>query len=229
MNDKQLIVGIFHGILTGKTDGSWAGSCSRFILARPNPGQAILTISRDYYEFPLPRLAALRNADRIQQINTVIHDRIASAEFLHGEEPELGFIGHSNGCVLAFQAARAAIANGRIVKTLILMSPALRVRDSTKEIAGWLESGMLESVVLVIAEGDKLLSYASILPRVVTWPWGSLGYDGWSQKDIPDAVKSKMTEVRLPLEGHSTFLNDLEKRRGIFENIVAPQLGLYMA
>jgi DNA-binding CsgD family transcriptional regulator len=45
-------------------------------LARPNPGQAILTISRDYYEFPLPRLAALRNADRIQQINTVIHDRI---------------------------------------------------------------------------------------------------------------------------------------------------------
>lgn len=216
-----LITGIYHGILTGATDAAWSGACSRFILGRDTPGRTIITISRDYYEFPLPRLAAVRNADRIADLNDHIAGRIVAAKYRSGIQPELAFIGHSNGCVLALHSARECIANGHKVKAMILMCPALRVRDTTREIAGWIRSGMLESVVMAMATGDKTLSLASALPRVVTWPWGSLGYDGWSDESLPE-----MRTITLPEEGHSTFLQDPEKRRGIFENIVAPMLGL---
>jgi len=216
-----LIVGIFHGILTGATDAAWSGACSRFILARDTVRRIVITISRDYYEFPFPRLAAVRNADRIDEINDHIAGRITTSKYRTGLDPELAFVGHSNGCVLALHSARACIADGHRVRALILMSPALRTRDTTREIAGWMRSGMLESCVLVIATGDRPLSLASALPRLVTWPWGSLGHDGWSDEALPG-----MRTITLKNEGHSTFLNNPEKRRGIFENIVAPLLGL---
>jgi hypothetical protein len=66
-----------------------------------------------------------------------------------------------------------------------------------------------------------------MLPKFVSWPWGALGIEGWSVRDIaPEVSHQQMRTVVLPNDGHSTFLNDPVKRRGIFENVIAPACGL---
>ena len=222
----SLLVGVFHGILTGATNPAWSGACTRFIHDRYIPGRQVVTIARDYYELPLPRLAGFRNAKRIADINGTIAGRVTNLSFNTGVPPEISFVAHSNGSVLALCCARACIDRGEKVRSLVLMAPALRAGDATKEIAGWIANGMLGAAVLVLAEKDKLMSFLSYVPGRVTWPWGALGREGWSVDDIPETVRDRMHTVSLVGEGHSTFLNNPAKRAEVFQDIVAPALGL---
>lgn len=185
-------------------------------------------MNSEYFELPLPRLAAVRNPRRSRHL---VRRMLTAAQYgieLRPEPGELAFVCHSNGAVLGLQAARALIARGVAVRSMVLIAPAVRTKSASKEIAGWLARGMLGRALLVLPTRDKLIGAIgkNWRMKVAAWPWGSLGHDGWDGDEFSMAELGNppMTLV-LPDQGHSDPVAP-SRRRWLYEEIVAPALGL---
>jgi len=219
-----LVVGQAHGILTGKSSPSWPEFGSAFFRAfHPQ----VCTVDTEYFEWPLPRVAALRNPARsrnlVRRLKTAAQYQVEMRE----TPAELAVIGHSNGNVLTFQGCRELIREGIAIKVMILIAPALPTRAASREISGWLASGMLGSAVLVRPMRDRVIGAAgrSWRTKIVVWPWGSLGADGWAVDEFPEFTELNIRTIDLPDMGHSDPVSP-QNRRWLYEAIIAPALGL---
>lgn len=233
------IVGLFHGILTGKSDRTWPRYGARwFGLNFPH----VLAVQSEYFALPLPRIEALRNRVRSRELRGEIVDRIAAARQDYGSPP-VSIVSHSNGAVLSLQVARSLIEIGIPVRTLVLIAPALRTGPATREIAGWIEHGMLDYALMIRPTRDKLIGAigANWRTRLYAWPWGSLGHDGWDADvisdmgygmgDVGSGISHRTSHIPhlecidLPNMGHGDPVAPVN-RGMLFSEMVAPALGL---
>lgn len=222
-----LVVGQCHGILTGDSSPSWPEFGSAYFAAR-HPH--VSTVNTDYFELPLPRVAALRNPSRSRNLVRRMKTSALYQVELREEPAELAFVSHSNGAVLALQACRELIREGIAVRSLVLLAPAIRTKDASREIGGWLASGMLGHALLVRPLRDGVIGWTARnwRTRIAVWPWGSLGHDGWAVDEISVfsfQFSAQAETVDLPDMGHSDPVAPLN-RRWLYEAIVAPALGL---
>lgn len=219
-----LIVAQAHGILTGESSPSWPEFGSAFFAARHPQVQ---TVNTEYYELPLPRLAAIRNPKRSRNL---VRRMLTAAQYgieLRDDPAELAFVSHSNGAVLALQACRALIAQGVAVKALVMIAPAVRTTAASREVAGWLDSGMLEEALLVRPTRDIVIGTIgrSWRTKITAWPWGSLGSDGWDVAEFENVFPNYPMTTDLPDMGHTDVVAPAY-RRTLYETIIAPALGL---
>lgn len=222
-----LIVAQAHGILTGKSSPSWPEFGTSFFAARHPQVQ---TVNTEYYELPLPRLAAVRNPKRSRNL---VRRMLTAAQYgieLRDDPAELAFVSHSNGAVLAMQACRALIAQGVAVKALVMIAPAVRTKDATREVCEWMSKGMLGIAMLVRPMRDVLIGSIgrNWRTKLVAWPWGSLGADGWDTSEFQvseSQVPSCPATIDIPDMGHTDVVAP-ENRRWLYETIIAPKLGL---
>lgn len=199
------------------------------------------TIRSEYFALPLPRIEAFRNRGRTRALVEEFVKAIESlrrfqnsplcADSCKSETMAVSIVSHSNGGVLALQVARKLIAMGVPIRAMVLIAPALRTGPATREIAGWLESGMLDYALLVRPTRDLLISSigANWRTRLFSWPWGSLGHDGWALDcgfGISDCgFPNGMETLDLSDMGHSDPVS-MEHREWLFESVIAPALGL---
>jgi hypothetical protein len=219
-----LVVAQAHGILTGKSSPSWPDFGTAYFSSR-HP--EVVPVNTEYFELPLPRLAAVRNPSRSRHL---VRRMLTLAQYgveMRPQPAELAFVSHSNGAVLALQACRALIAQGIAVRAMVLIAPAIKTRASSREIAGWLESGMLGSALLVRPMRDAVIGLVgrSWRTKLVAWPWGSLGDDGWAVDEFPEFTELNIRTIDLPDMGHSDPVA-ARNRRWLYETIIAPALGL---
>lgn len=225
-----LVVAQCHGILTGKSSPSWPEFGSAFFAAR-HPHVA--TVNTEYFELPLPRLAALRNPGRARRLVRRVKTAAQYQVELRETPAEIAFVSHSNGAVLALQAIRALIAEGIAVRNLVMIAPVLRKGPATREIGGWLATGMLGSALLVRPMRDAVVGLigANWQTKLAAWPWGSLGTEDWASDVIGVSESGRrfyadeMETLDLPEMGHNGPVAPLN-RRWLFETILAPALGL---
>lgn len=217
------VVGLFHGILTGKSDRTWPRYGTRFFAATcPH----VLTVESEYFALPLPRIEALRNRGRSRELRGEIVDLIAAASQEYNAPP-VSLVSHSNGAVLSMQVARSLIEIGIPIRSMVLIAPALRTGPATREIAEWIDRGMVDYALLVRPTRDKLIKAigANWRTRLYAWPWGSLGHDGWSCDDAGDVFPCALESIDLPNMGHSDPVSAVN-RGELFAEIIAPALGL---
>lgn len=219
-----MIVGQFHGILTGQSSPTWPTFGTGYLDAT-HP--QVKTINAKYYALPLPRIEALRNRRRAKALANEVYDAWTEAQGF--EDPTyqmtpISIVAHSNGGVLALQVARILIGWGIPLRSLILIAPALRTGPASKEIAEWIERGMLESALLVRPTRDILIGGIGTnwKTKLFSWPWGSLGADDWKE----DAkVDGSMLTLDLPDMGHSDPVAPVH-RQWLYETVILPALGL---
>lgn len=224
--EESLIVAQAHGILTGKSSPSWPEFGSAYFAAN-HPH--VSTVNTEYYELPLPRVAALRNPARshnlVRRMKTAAQYRVE----MRDTPAELAFVSHSNGGVLALQAIRELIRDGIAVRSLIMIAPAVRTKSTTREVAAWLESGMLGYALLVRPMADTLIGGISKnwRTKMLAWPWGSLGIDGWATEEFQvQGSKFQVPEtIDLPAMGHTDPVAP-KTRLWLYDSIIAPALGL---
>lgn len=221
--DRPVLLVVVHGILTGKTDASWAPDFAKWYgNVSPVPVRSVVT---DYFEWPLPRFAALRNVFRVlflfNQVVALIESMIA--EF--GRVPVIKIVTHSNGAVLGEGLMRKLFGNGCAIRvhSFTAMAPATRTGQSSRLISQWIDEGWLGLCHLVRARKDGVLSFASRY-RLVVWPWGALGWEGWDLDEVAEGSLGAMPTTDLPAE-HSGFL-DVAHRLETFETVIGPLLGI---
>lgn len=211
------LIGLYHGILTGRTSPTWP-DYGRAWFAAVEP--LIQTITDYYKEWIFPRVAAIRNQERIRRnVSTFLLQARLTRE-KRGRAPRMDFGGHSNGGILAVGTAREMIAEGYRVESIILMAPALRAKETSRELSDWIDRGMLGRVLLVRATKDRTLGLAKLLPRIVCWPWGVLGLLGWDETVISESAAAHFYTLDLA-EGHTEFLQP-DRREETFETIIGP-------
>lgn len=218
--EESLIVAQAHGILTGKSSPSWPEFGSAYFAAH-HPH--VSTVNTEYYELPLPRVAAVRNPARahnlVRRMKTAAQYRVE----MRDTPAELAFVSHSNGAVLALQAVRELIRDGIAVRSLIMIAPAVRTKSTTREVAAWLESGMLGYALLVRPMADTLIGSIgkNWRTKLIAWPWGSLGIDGWAEDDRHRWQQT----IDLPSMGHTDPVAPAT-RLWLYDTIISPALCL---
>ncbi len=213
-----------HGILTRQSSATWTRFGEGwFEENHPQIG----TVSAKYFALPLPRIEALRNQERSRALVREVLDLAAHCEELTGVFPSISFVCHSNGGVLALQVARKLIAQGIPIRAMVLIAPALRTGPASREIAAWLDCGMLDYALLVRPTRDLLIRAmgANWKTRLFSWPWGSLGSDGWDVEAIGDVFPNIPETIDLPDMGHSGPVSPTH-REWLYESVIAPALGL---
>lgn len=180
-------------------------------------------VASDYYELPLPRLAALRNPARARELHAEATRaaREVRAEFSH--RPTLDLVTHSNGGVLALQMLRERSMVWR-GGHWVLIAPALRRGGASREIGEMIRDGRLSGVTLVRPLRDRTLAFAG-RRRIATWPWGDLGLSGWDLDALGEVPAGAVSTIDLPEAGHSDPLRP-GSREWTFSTIVDPALGL---
>lgn len=221
---SPLVLGQFHGILTGKSDPTWPEFGTEF-FEELYPW--IDTVNSSYFALPLPRIEALRNRGRSRDLVAEMVTACKVVQRDWGRNPRVAIVSHSNGGVLAIQVARGLIRRGIAVHAIILMAPALRTGAASREIAEWLTSGMLEYALLVRPTRDILIGGigANWRTKLYAWPWGSLGSDGWDVSEIEGVFPNIPETLDLPDMGHTDPVA-IVNREWLYREIISPALGL---
>lgn len=216
----HLVVAL-HGILTGDTEPDWSDSLAGWLQEQ---SARYTVITAEYFELPLPRVAAIRNRSRSRSLIHRIDARAREIQRTFGTAPLISILGHSNGGVLADQVIEGVIGKGWQIHGVLFMAAAVRAKRQTQRCVSWIRTGALEKAGLVIASRDRLLGAMRWDPvAIVAWPWGALGREGWVEAEIPAAYSPHFTTVSLP-SSHSAFLS-WEQRYETFREIIAPFLG----
>lgn len=215
-----MVVAQIHGILTRKSDPNWPAHGSAFFRQfHPH----VATVNSTYFELPLPRIAAVRNPRRSRAL---VKEILETEGDMPAPAP-ISLVAHSNGGVLAMQVARALIAAGVPVRALVLIAPALRTRSASREIGAWLAQGMLDYALLVRPTRDRLIGAIghSWRTKIVAWPWGALGHDGWDIEAVDHGSPNTPETLDLPDMGHSDPVAPWN-RHWLFSEVIVPALGL---
>ena len=221
-----MVVGQFHGILTGRSSPTWPTFGGGFFSAEH---RHVEVVNASYYAWPLPRIEAIRNRGRSRELVRGMVRAGALLQIECGCRAAFSLVSHSNGAVLALQVARELIRRGTPIRAMVLIAPALRTKSASREIGEWLTRGMLEYALLVRPTRDWVIGgiARNWRTRLYAWPWGSLGYDGWDLGEMdPYRLGVEMPEtIDLPGMGHNDPVAT-ENREWLYREIVSPALGL---
>lgn len=214
------LVGQFHGILTGKSSPTWPTFGSGWFGCH-HPG--VVTVNSEYFALPLPRVEMLRNRRRSRDLARAIMVEYG----IQGPRTPVSLVSHSNGAVLALRVARDLIARGVPLRSLVLIAPAIRTAEASREIGRWLDRGMLDYALLVRPTRDRLIGAigSSWRTKLYAWPWGSLGADGWDIDETGFVFPNPPETLDLPDMGHSDPVAPAN-REWLYASVIAPALGL---
>lgn len=216
-------MGQFHGILTGKSSPTWPTFGAGW-FADLHPG--VETVNSEYFALPLPRMEMLRNRRRSRELAGDMSVMRSAMRLVYDDVP-VSIVSHSNGAVLALRVARELIGEGVAIRSLVLIAPALRTVEASREIGAWLARGMLDYALLVRPTRDRLIGAigASWRTKLYAWPWGSLGADGWDLEAAGCVFPNPPETLDLPDMGHSDPVAPWH-REWLYESVIAPALGL---
>lgn len=189
-----------HGILTGRTLPTWPDRLDAFLGSRAK------VISDWYFELPFPRLAGIRNRWRTRCLMKRIELHLAMAQANGEHRPKLWLIGHSNGGSLVMSVAAQLIGKGYGLHGIILMAAAVPTAKTTDQVARWIDGHELGKAMLIRPMADKVLGLVALLPKVICWPWGALGQQGWRADLVTPSAWPFLSTWALPNSGHSGFL-----------------------
>jgi Thioesterase domain len=221
------LVGQFHGILTRKSNPSWPQYGDAFFA---NRFPKVRTVNSRYYQLPFPRVAAVKNSQRSRDLTRQIDTAARLLAEQAQEQPAISLVSHSNGAVLAMQVARSLIERGRPLQSLVLIAPATPTRSTSREVADWLSRGMLDYALLVRPSSDLVIGTigANWQTRLLAWPWGALGHDGWAAEEFQVSefqASGRQETICLPDMGHSDPVHE-RNWEWLYTRIVGPALGL---
>jgi pimeloyl-ACP methyl ester carboxylesterase len=214
---KTLLV-TTHGIMTDQTTASWPDRLDASAFDRD---PEIKVLKKEYRAGPFPRW------------NCMVKDPYLARSlanelelFLqHPAPPDLWFVAHSNGAVIALLTAKILIERGYKIAGLILTGAACEADLAKNCILGWLEDGNLRAAISYSSADDAVLPFShsvfdlrhsapsffrkcySALGR----PYGSLGRTGWLLNGEPLTALSTLclrpstVLTRWYPGGHSTY------------------------
>ena len=183
------IIAALHGIMTGQTDPSWPDKLDAWMFQRD---PRVKVLKKEYRAGPFPRwncwikdpLLARALANELE-----LFLRPQRSTF----NPQLWFVAHSNGAVIALLTARLLIKRGFKIGGLILTGAACEADIERNEVLQWRCRGMLGSAIAYSSTEDHILPelptldpVASVVSRFrswvwgkLLWPYGGLGRTGW--------------------------------------------------
>lgn len=220
-----------HGILSGDTDEGW----TRDAQARYYERCDLLGIACDgrrstYRASFFPRIEAVRNAfrrDRLASEMVRLREQLATREQVSYADVFEDHFSHSNGAVKTLASLWARYRSWTPldrIHSLTMVAPACGTREASARVGMLLRVGVLQRAVLVRCLDDRLLSMVS-RRRLASWPWGSLGIDGWDLDAVGWVPAGSLVTVDLPGARHSDPLRPGERER-TWETIFAPACGL---
>lgn len=162
----KLIVAI-HGILTSQTDASWPDRMDAWVWHRDARARVL---KKEYRAGPWPMWNVWVKDPHlarglVREIELFMEDT--------GAKPELWFVAHSNGCVIALQTIRRLIEKNIYVSGLIFTGGACDGVVEDNGIWQWIEAGKLGRAVSFSSAEDDVVKWKFI------WPYGHLGRTGW--------------------------------------------------
>lgn len=217
-----------HGILRGRTKESWLEFVEDWILDRCPQSRLVLT---RYTELIFPRVAMIRNRRRVPLLVRKMVSRIERAIEKNGSYPRVFLVGHSNGAVLVLAVLEQLAEKGYFVDHVLLIAPAVPSEESSVKIGAWIEQGRLMEASLLRCTKDAVLWWVDLLPKIVTWPWGPLGKEGWkfgkkwNRAGLDHATSQRMNTIDLD-KRHSEPLAD-EHLPETVRHIIGPVAGVY--
>ncbi|MEM6917258.1 MAG: hypothetical protein AAF491_11895, partial [Verrucomicrobiota bacterium] len=183
------------------------------------------TVNSEYFEWPFPRVAMIRNRARADALVIRVHEEAKRLRETYGVEPLIYLVGHSNGGYLIDLVAEGLIAMGWKIQGLLFMAAAVRAKRTTQRLVEWMRQNKVEKAELVIAEKDRVIGFLKWDPvKVVAFPWGALGREGWRLSEIPLHLQNSFTSWTLPSR-HSGFLKP-DRRKETYETIIGPFVGV---
>ena len=137
------IIAALHGIMTGQTDPSWPDKLDAWMFQRD---PRVKVLKKEYRAGPFPRW------------NCWIKDPLLARSLANELElflcpqpstsnPQLWFVAHSNGAVIALLTAELLIKRGFKIGGLILTGAACEADIERNEILQWRCRGMLGSAI----------------------------------------------------------------------------------
>src|SRR5436309_10436577 len=185
----RLLITAIHGIMTNQTDPSWPDKFDAWMFERD---PEVKVLKKEYRAGPFPRW------------NCWIKDPLLARSLANELElflrpqrsafnPQLWFVAHSNGAVIALLTARLLIKRGFKIGGLILTGAACEADIERNEVLQWRCRGMLGSAIAYSSTEDHILPelptldpVASVVSRFrswvwgkLLWPYGGLGRTGW--------------------------------------------------
>lgn len=181
---KRIIAAV-HGILTGQTDPSWPDKLDAWMY-RHDPEVKVVKKEYDAGPFPHwncrvknPRLArSLANELELLEVNRT-NPRLA----------EVWFVAHSNGALVALEAARILVSRGHTVAGLIFTGAACEGDVTRSGLLEWARAGRLHRAIAYCSRKDAVLG-GPVRPFEKLWsllirPYGRLGCTGWLCNETP--------------------------------------------
>lgn len=219
----KTIVAALHGILTNQTDPSWPDKLDAWMFARE---PELKVLKKEYRAGPFPRWNCwVKDPGLARSLANEIELFLESASGVADENsPQVWFVAHSNGAVIALLAARRIIERGHRVAGLIFTGAACEADIERNGILDWQCRGQLGVAIAYCSADDAVLDgdpaheptrrapwfhrIGSWLLGKALWPYGCLGRTGWLLGGRPfetQAFASARIQTRWFSGGHSTY------------------------
>src|SRR5436190_823500 len=150
----KLLVAI-HGILTNQTDASWPDKLDAWMFTR-HPD--IKVIKKEYRAGPFPRWNCLVKDPAIARSLANELELFLDRPFLDpGPQPELWFVAHSNGAVIALLTAQILAQRGYSISGVILTGAACEADIASDGILELLGRGARGAAIAYSSQDDQVL------------------------------------------------------------------------
>lgn len=230
-----LLVAI-HGILTRQTDVSWPDRLDAW-MSRRDP--AVRVLKKEYAAGPFPRWNCWVKDPQLAHGLARELALFWPPPGVEAPQPNVWFVAHSNGAVIALLAARRLIASGHRIGGLILTGAACDADLARNGVFSWWQAGQLGAALAYASADDRVLpayagSSGSTAARLrdwlwarLSWPYGGLGRTGWLYRgrrvltletSVPAAPRRAAILTRWVRGGHSAYFAP-ENQQLTFEQI----------
>lgn len=200
----KLVVAI-HGIMTGQSDASWPDKLHAWCFHRL---PSVSVLKKEYRAWPLPRFNVWIKDPVIARSlsNEVREFCVDGFGDVLDQVPEIWFVAHSNGCVIALMAIKRLVKMGIPVAGVIFTGGACESDVEKNEVWHWIDNGHLGKAVSFSSKEDVVVKSRLI------WPYGHLGHRGWECRVFDGAIKpwertGKAWTEWHPGYGHSGYFN----------------------
>jgi len=149
----RILITAIHGILTDQTDPSWPDKFDAWMFQR-DPGVKVL--KKEYRAGPFPRWNCwikdpLLARSLANELELFLRPQPSTSN------PQLWFVAHSNGAVIALLTAGLLINRGFNIGGLILTGAACEADIERNEVLQWRCRGMLGSAIAYSSAEDEVL------------------------------------------------------------------------
>lgn len=170
---KPRLVIAIHGILTSQTDTSWPDKFDSWCF---HNAPELNVVKKEYKAGPFPRWNVwVKDPWLARGLTNEVLEFCSDTDgnILETRIPEIWFVAHSNGCVIALMTVKRLIERGIPVAGIILTGGACDAIVERNGVWQWIEGRKLGKAVAFSAQDDNVVKSKLI------WPYGHLGATGW--------------------------------------------------